>query len=110
MDARHLPELCNHWKEGCNWRKENRNSTNSRTIERRSTTSAYVSSTSAAEDLRLGMDGSIWRRGLRSDSRTSGILFISECAHDLSVKRQLYGRPMLSKPFTGDDSIGRCVS
>ncbi len=31
------------------------------------------------------------------------ILFISGCANDLSVKRQLYDRPMLSKPFTGDE-------
>jgi two-component system NtrC family sensor kinase len=29
------------------------------------------------------------------------ILFISGCANDLSVKRQLYDRPMMAKPFTG---------
>jgi CheY-like chemotaxis protein len=31
------------------------------------------------------------------------ILFISGCANDLSVKRQLYDRPMMAKPFTGDE-------
>jgi two-component system, cell cycle sensor histidine kinase and response regulator CckA len=31
------------------------------------------------------------------------ILFISGCANDRSVRRELYDRPMLSKPFTGDE-------
>jgi len=31
------------------------------------------------------------------------VLFISGCANDLSVRRQLYDRPMLAKPFTGDE-------
>ena len=30
------------------------------------------------------------------------VLFISGCANDLSVRRQLYERPMLAKPFTRD--------
>lgn len=30
------------------------------------------------------------------------VLFISGCANDLSVKRQLYDRPILPKPFTAD--------
>ncbi len=31
------------------------------------------------------------------------VLFISGCANDLSVRRQLYERPMLAKPFTRDE-------
>ena len=31
------------------------------------------------------------------------ILFMSGCANDLSVRRQLYERPLLPKPFTGDE-------
>ena len=31
------------------------------------------------------------------------ILFISGCANDLSVRRQLYERPLLPKPFTRDE-------
>jgi len=31
------------------------------------------------------------------------ILFMSGCANDLSVRRQLYERPLLPKPFTRDE-------
>ena len=31
------------------------------------------------------------------------VLFISGRANDLSVKRQLHERPMMAKPFTGDE-------
>jgi len=31
------------------------------------------------------------------------VLFMSGCANDLSVRRQLFERPMLAKPFTRDD-------
>jgi hypothetical protein len=41
MDVSYLRELCDYWKEGYNWR----------ITERRSTTSAYTSSTSAAKAL-----------------------------------------------------------
>jgi len=30
------------------------------------------------------------------------VLFVTGCADDLSVRRQLCGRPVLSKPFTAD--------
>jgi len=31
------------------------------------------------------------------------VLFISGCANDLSVRRQLYDRPILAKPFTREE-------
>lgn len=35
------------------------------------------------------------------------ILFMSGCANDLSVRRQLYERPLLPKPFTRDELAGK---
>jgi CheY-like chemotaxis protein len=50
-----------------------------------------------------GMDGFDLANRIAERWPNIRILFISGCANDLSVKRQLYERPMLPKPFTGDE-------
>jgi len=50
-----------------------------------------------------GMNGFDLAERISERWPTIRILFMSGCANDLSVRRQLYERPLLPKPFTRDE-------
>lgn len=50
-----------------------------------------------------GMSGFDLAQRISERWPTIRILFVSGCANDFSVRRQLYKRPMLAKPFTREE-------
>ena len=50
-----------------------------------------------------GMNGFDLAKRISEQWPALRVMFISGCANDLSVRRQLYERPMLAKPFTGTE-------
>jgi len=50
-----------------------------------------------------GMNGFDLAEQIAERWPTIRVLFMSGCANDLSIRRQLYERPLLAKPFTRDE-------
>jgi len=50
-----------------------------------------------------GMNGFDLAEQIAERWPTIRVMFMSGCANDLSIRRQLYERPLLAKPFTRDE-------